>query len=355
MRPVRILALFTQTEGPGGVQRLARSMMAGLEAYVGQREGKLRAMALLDKQDAPGIDGFAGNRLAFSSAALRAARGSSLVFCNHPFIAPVAALAAKLAGVPLVVHAHGIEVWKPLSGMRRWALRNSRLVTCTSAFTRDQATIHQGLSKAGTAVLYPVLDHRFAASPASRHQEPMLLSVARLERGDREKCLHEALTAFADAGRDFPRWRLSIVGTGALLPSLQQLAKQLRIHERVDFLGRVSDEELQQLYHRASAFLLPSMKEGLGIVFLEAMQAGLPCIGGNAGGTPEIVHHGTNGWLVEPRNFAAFAAVLREAMGDSGRRAEYAQAARETASRFTQAAFNARMGECLASLLEGRA
>ena len=60
----------------------------------------------------------------------------------------------------------------------------------------------------------------------------------------------------------------------------------------------VPDEKLCLLYQECDVFAMPSSKEGFGIVFLEAMRHGKPCIGGNHGGTPEVIDHGVDGYLV---------------------------------------------------------
>jgi glycosyltransferase involved in cell wall biosynthesis len=66
----------------------------------------------------------------------------------------------------------------------------------------------------------------------------------------------------------------------------------------VRFLGGISDAELHRQYQKCDVFAMPSKKEGFGIVFLEAMRYGKLCIGGNHGGTPEVIDHGVNGYLV---------------------------------------------------------
>ena len=99
--------------------------------------------------------------------------------------------------------------------------------------------------------------------------------------------------------------------------------------ERVDFLEDVSDDELAQIYRRCALFVLPSGQEGFGIVFLEAMRFSKPCIGGDAGGTPEVIDDDRTGYLVpfgegEPLVAALDRLIsdaeLRERMGRAGRR-----------------------------------
>jgi glycosyltransferase involved in cell wall biosynthesis len=80
----------------------------------------------------------------------------------------------------------------------------------------------------------------------------------------------------------------------------------------VTFLGAVSDERLRLLYQECDVFAMPSKGEGFGIVFLEAMHQGKPCIGGNHGGTPEVIDHGANGYLVDYGDVEQLAHYLME-------------------------------------------
>jgi glycosyltransferase involved in cell wall biosynthesis len=92
---------------------------------------------------------------------------------------------------------------------------------------------------------------------------------------------------------------LKVVGTGDEMPRMIERANRMRLNGSVRFLGAVPDEELSRLYRECDVFALPSKGEGFGIVFLEAMRWGKPCIGGNHGGTPEVVIDGETGYLVE--------------------------------------------------------
>jgi phosphatidyl-myo-inositol dimannoside synthase len=101
--------------------------------------------------------------------------------------------------------------------------------------------------------------------------------------------------------------RLRVMGQGDDLPRLRQLADDLGLPGAVEFLGFVSDEELQAQLRQCALFALPSKKEGFGLVFLEAMAQGRPCLGAQAGGIPEVLTPET-GILVEYGDVAQIAA-----------------------------------------------
>jgi len=98
----------------------------------------------------------------------------------------------------------------------------------------------------------------------------------------------------------YPNLKLLIVGTGNYGEELRRLTSKLDLSERVSFHNYCKNEDLPELYNRSDIFVLPSLTESFGLVFLEAMACGLPIIATRTGGIPEIVENGENGILVEP-------------------------------------------------------
>lgn len=107
-------------------------------------------------------------------------------------------------------------------------------------------------------------------------------------------------------------YKLLIAGEGADRASLGALVEANALHERVTFLGTRSQQELPQLLQCADLFCRPSLSEGLGISFLEALASGLPIIATPVGGIPDFLHDGQTGVFCQPRDPASIAkAVLR--------------------------------------------
>jgi len=99
-----------------------------------------------------------------------------------------------------------------------------------------------------------------------------------------------------------------LVGRGPLLEHLQKKAKALGVEGKISFLAeRFSEKDLAALYAACDCFVLPSLWEPFGIVIVEAMATGKPVIGSDIGGIPEIIAHGKNGFLVQPRDARALA------------------------------------------------
>jgi glycosyltransferase involved in cell wall biosynthesis len=127
----------------------------------------------------------------------------------------------------------------------------------------------------------------------------------------------------------------------------------LGISERVRFEQDLTDGELAAAYRDADLFVLPSGQEGFGIVFLEAMKFGKPCIGGNVGGTPEVITDGETGLLVPFGDEAALTAALDRLIGDSELRERMGRAGRERLlNYFTFPRFKERLRSHLIGLLD---
>src|SRR5262249_23741280 len=135
-----------------------------------------------------------------------------------------------------------------------------------------------------------------AAAEGPPHANRTILCVAHLYP---RKDVVTLLRALKDLPRDVS---LRIVGTGPELPRLKHAAESLFIADRVAFVGHIPFTALAAEYRRADLFCLPSRQEGFGIVFLEAMAAGLPIVAARAAAVPEVVGDGECGLLVAPQS-----------------------------------------------------
>jgi glycosyltransferase involved in cell wall biosynthesis len=116
-----------------------------------------------------------------------------------------------------------------------------------------------------------------------------------------------------------------------MLEELRDMAKKFDLEEDVIFLGFVEEEKKALYYKSANIFSLPStnMAESFGIVNLEAMASGIPLVGSNLGGIPDIIHEGKNGLLAKPSDHKSLANAilkllkdddLRQKMGNNGKK-----------------------------------
>jgi glycosyltransferase involved in cell wall biosynthesis len=139
------------------------------------------------------------------------------------------------------------------------------------------------------------------------------------------------LKAFKVIKNEFPEVKLIFAGRGQMLVELRDMAKKFDLDDDVIFLGFVEDEKKALYYKSADIFCLPStnMAESFGIVNLEAMASGIPIVGSNLGGIPDIIKEGENGLLAKPCDYQSLANALlmllkdndlRQKMGNNGRK-----------------------------------
>jgi 1,2-diacylglycerol 3-alpha-glucosyltransferase len=126
--------------------------------------------------------------------------------------------------------------------------------------------------------------------------DTVLISVGRLAP---EKNWDTLLHAYAQVYAERPDLRLVLIGDGPAKDSLQLLASELGIADRITFTGALLFEEIPRYLKAADAFSFASITETQGLVTMEAMAAGLPVVAVNGSGTSDIVEHGKQGFLVE--------------------------------------------------------
>ena len=135
--------------------------------------------------------------------------------------------------------------------------------------------------------------------------------------------------------KDFPETQFWIVGKDKAEPKMRNLCNKWQVASSFHFLGWQSQVDLVKLYAQADIFTIPSLTEAFGVVFLEAMSAGVPVIGTNVGGIPEIIQDGQNGLLVPPSNPEALAELIIKLLRDQTLKERFQCAGLATAQRFT--------------------
>jgi len=245
-------------------------------------------------------------------------------------------LNAEMA-IPFAVSVHGLDAFSTVQVSGRagaWCGRisqrvyaSSRRIICISEKVRERVLEIMGRN-CRTSVVYNGVDpEAFAPDAAAASPTPTVLSVGNLIPIKGHERLLRAVAALLP---EFPDLSLEIIGDGSERPRLVALAEQLGISSTAHFLGRQSRRQVAQAMRRCTIFALPSRYEGLGCVYLEAMASGRPVIGCREQGIAEIIHHGSNGFLVGPDNERELTLALGMLLGDANLRCNLGSAARET-------------------------
>jgi phosphatidylinositol alpha-1,6-mannosyltransferase len=291
------------------------------------------------------------SRLRFSARLVmaQASRRCPWILFAHPAVARVQGVVPSPARVPYAVFIHGIEVWRPLSSARRRVLRNASMRLANSEFTaRRTVEMHPDIGPVVACPLALPPGAYAESAPQEAPPHPIVLIVARMHRSERYKGHDQLLECWPAVVAARPGARLVMVGEGDDAPRLREKATTLGIGSSVVFPGFVSDVALGGWYRQASVFAMPSRGEGFGLVYLEAMAHGLPCVGSDEDAAREIIVDGETGYLVKQSDQAALRdrliglltdATLRRTLGLGGR----ARLARE----FSYDRFSSRLGTAL--------
>jgi len=251
--------------------------------------------------------------------------------------------ASHLLKLPLVATLHGelgmdaTSLFQHSAFARRLlrsVLESADAVTACSHHTLREAEVFYGkpLGERAEAIHNGVCLEELCDATPYAHPRPYLLALGRLVH---QKGFDILLRAFrlamhhGLAGHD-----LLLAGDGPERDTLGRLATALGLENRVYFLGATERSTTARLFAGCSFFVLPSRREPLGIVNLEAMASGKAVLAARVGGVPEIVEDGVSGLLVEPGDADALARAILRLATDAPLRARLGAAGKDAAKRF---------------------
>ena len=317
------------------MQRASRHLAAVLSEFATSRHLDCRLLSLNDTPELHRMSvggkefvftGCERSKARFTATAVRAAsRHGKVVLAGHLNLGPVAqAMRIVAPRLRTIVCTHGVEVWEPLSSLRRLALRRANVVLAPSKNTANHVA-EQLVRRERIRVLPWALDPEFEAIPANAPQSKLpqgypqgrvILTVGRWLANERYKGMDTLITALPRLLTRWPELQLLAVGEGNDRAWLEDLAEQNGVNRHVHFLSGLSFEELEACYEACEMFALPSRGEGFGLVYLEAMARGKPVIGGAHGGAPEVIEDGVTGYLVPHGDAAQLATSIETLLSD---------------------------------------
>jgi len=247
-----------------------------------------------------------------------------------PHVAAIKGVLADEAEYESGISRLSLSLQARLEGMH---VRRADRVIATSLYSAGQIAKFYGVDRPRIRIVPELIDiavweRALRAVSIEPEGRPRVLCVAHLYRRKRVDVL---LRAFARFRGDAV---LRIAGGGLERSRLESLARQLAITERVDFLGHLPFARLLAEYRHAAVFALPSVQEGFGIVFLEAMASSLPIVAARAAAVPEVVDDGSTGILVPPGDDAALAEAMTKLLDDASTRRVMGSAGRERVRQF---------------------
>lgn len=332
----RIVALFPALNSVGGIQQASRLTAATLADIAARYGWSVDFLSLNDPRqqhtfslngDSIPFLGFGRAKTHFAlSAIARAWQRTRIVLAAHPYLAvPAAQMKMLRPQLKTIAISHGVEVWQPLTALRRKALLNADILVAPSRYTIDRLVEVQAAPRTRVRRLPWPLDPdcitlasrpETLPLPKSFPEGLVVLAVTRLASSERYKGVDQLIRAVAKLISKIPSLHLVVAASGDDLLSHEQLARELGLDGRVRFLTGLSPAEIAACYSRCDVFALPSTGEGFGFVFLEAMAFGKPVVGAAVGGVTDIIEHERNGLLVPPGDLAALTLSLERLLTD---------------------------------------
>jgi glycosyltransferase involved in cell wall biosynthesis len=233
----------------------------------------------------------------------------------------LAVLVKRILGIPVVVTAHGADVFSLRTDIFTWLKRYTvnkadRIVTVSKSLARvlvddTRTSIEPDVISMGVdATLFSPQYKNNAIREQYGIYGPFLLFVGRLTE---KKGVPYLIDCMALVAVEIPEAKLLIVGHGELEEGLRKRVKQMGLQEFVLFAGGLANKHLPEYYASADIFIGPSIStkdgdsEGFGLTFVEAAMSGCLLIGTKTGGIEDIIRDGQTGFLVEPENVTALA------------------------------------------------
>ncbi len=257
--------------------------------------------------------GFKRPRFAFKSLAL--AHTSDVVILSHINMA-VVGLAIKLINPRCSVWliAHGIEVWRPLSKVKKFFIEKCDKIICVSNFTKQEMIRWHHTNGNKCIVLNNAVD-AFMVLPTSftkpdyllnkyklNKDDVILFTLTRLAATEQYKGYEQVIKVIDKLKIKIPNIKYVLAGQYDAIEEarINQLIAEHQVQDQVILTGFINEKELPDHFIMADLFILPSKKEGFGIVFIEALACGLPVICGNVDGSMDAIKNGDLGKAINP-------------------------------------------------------
>ena len=291
-----------------------------------EKDGLLQVCSMYDKQDdafnnlyfpAENFRGYAIHKLQFIKEMVQAGFKYDRVILSHINLLPVGWLIKKVAPkTKIILLAHGIEIWYPVRWRRKRMLHKCDTIVAVSKFTKDKIAEVHGLPPAKITVLNNCLDP-FLPLPSvlkknksllqkygCKETDIILMSLTRMASRERYKGYDKVIEAISRLKTRYPQIKYLIAGRFDAHEKsfVDDLLQKLQIQNVVIMPGFIAEEELEAHFALSDMYIMPSRKEGFGIVFIEAMYYGLPVIAGNIDGSVDALLNGELGQLVDPDN-----------------------------------------------------
>jgi len=292
-----IVSLFPSfdTGGFGGVQTSGREAWRSIVGRIGEQRAEALYYQTGDSK---------------AKAVLRAIRTRSsarVVLVWHIQLLKLLPFLDR-SGSRVVLFIHGVEAWPKQDPLTQLLLRKVNLILSNSDHTWTRFLARNPAFRSTRHRTVPLgLGSNFGSVTPGPARQPAVLMVGRLDRNENYKGHQQMIHAWPIVLQRMPQAQLWIVGDGDQRPDLEKAVRERAVTPSVRFFGQISDSEKDRLIVQSRCLALPSRSEGFGLVYLEAMRMGRPCLVSNLDAGREVVNPPEAGLAVDPLNYSNIA------------------------------------------------
>lgn len=370
---MNILFLYFQAFSfTGGIQKFNRSFLKALNEITEEQGLHLSAYSSHDTVTNPDyfpakkLTGFGRRRLTFTLASVAKGLFSKVVILGHINLGIIGCWIKRIKpSQKLVLIAHGIEVWQTQKRYKQQILELADEIWAVSQYTKEEMIRNNPFIQPEKVKVFPntidpyfklpvtfdkpaYLQERYNIQPDAK----VIIAVTRLVRTEKFKgydLVFKVLGSLIEKGHNI----VYILGgkwDAEEKARIDGLLKQYKINNHVILTGFIKDDELKDHYLLADAFVMPSKKEGFGIVFIEALACGLKVIAGNKDGSVDALLNGELGMLINPDDDTQLEAAIKTTLYHSNSQPQMLQQKVVNAFGFNQ--YKQRLSERIKSVIQ---
>lgn len=315
----RVLFLGLKIFSVGGIEQVNKNWLYAISKLSKEKSFVFKALSIYDESidsryvDIKSIEVCKSNRWLFGLKAIWNALRSDVVIISHLNLSLFVSIAKLISPrTKLFVQVHGIEAWRELSGVQEKLLFQANSILAVSDFTK-QSLINRYPSLASKTIvlpnsLDPIKEYRinetnvesFREKIGVTKQQKLIITVGRIHHEEAYKGYDKTIEALQLLKNENVVFH--IIGKYDRIEQQRifELLIKFDIVGQVKLVGYVSDEELDLYYQSADLFVMPSVGEGFGLVFIDAMANGLRVIGGNKDGSVDAIGYIDPTGLITP-------------------------------------------------------
>lgn len=225
----------------------------------------------------------------------------------------------------IILIIHGVEVWDGLSTIKRYLVEHANKILSVSTFTKERMIELENIKNKSITIFPNTIDPFFPINKKSEFRsirqkyeldesDFVMFTLTRLSSSDKYKGYDIVITCLPEIVKKHKNVKYVIAGKydDEEKQRVDKIISDLNLQKNVLLLGFIDEEEIVDHYGMSDLFIMPSQKEGFGIVFIEAMACGIPVIAGNIDGSVDALKNGELGTLVNPESVEEITAAILE-------------------------------------------